>query len=82
MLILERHKINQGELFMKGMLAFITKLLPLFGNMLVSEISPALRDIIIGTVETLDTKAKKTDNPFDDLVVDIIKALFAPGTFK
>ena len=53
------------------MIKIIGKLLPL----IISAISPEVRDETISLVKVLDKKAKATPNPIDDVFVGILKII-------
>lgn len=53
--------------------------IPMLAQML-PQISGTLRDLINGQIATFKAHAKTTDNPFDDWVVDVLEAIFDPGT--
>ena len=40
-------------------------------------ISPELRGILVSAIDQLDKKAKETSNPYDDIIVMILKALLS-----
>lgn len=42
---------------------------------ILSSISPALREFLIDSINHMEANAEKTDNPWDDMFVKIIKAL-------
>ncbi len=46
-------------------------------QIILTAISPELRDIIVQFVHDLSAMAKKTPNPVDDIAVDILKILLA-----
>ena len=43
---------------------------------IIGKISKPVRDWIIEKLKELEEKAKKTDNPIDDLLVTLLKAVF------
>ena len=43
--------------------------------LVVTMMSPALRTVITESLHRLETEAKKTDNLWDDILVDILKTL-------
>lgn len=45
-------------------------------RLVLERISPEIQDFITTWLQQADEKAKATDNPFDDLIVDILKFLF------
>lgn len=53
-------------------LSFITKLLEAVINM----ISPELKEYLKKMILDLEDKAKATANPFDDLLVELLKNIF------
>ena len=67
---------------MKGIMVVVMQLIPLIANAVITELSPAVKEVIVNTVKSLDKKADETKNPFDDILIDFIKSLFAAGTFK
>ncbi len=54
------------------LLAIFLRVLPT----LIENISPALREIIVNYIKELEKAAQKSDNRFDDLLVDLLKAIF------
>ncbi len=46
-------------------------------QIIFNAISPDLRKLLVDFINTLSIKAAKTDNPLDDIVVNLIKQLFA-----
>ncbi len=55
----------------KFKLSFLIKIL----SILITNISPELKEQISETIKKLEAKAKATVNPFDDLVVELLKAI-------
>ena len=53
-------------------LSIIVKIL----TALISNISPDVKQFISESIDKLDEKAKSTANPFDDLLVLFLKAIF------
>jgi len=49
---------------------FITLLL-----MVISSLTPALRESLVGLLKTLEAEAKKTANPWDDIFVSFLRTL-------
>ena len=45
-------------------------------RLVLERISPEIKNFITTWLQQADEKAKATDNPFDDLIVDILKFLF------
>jgi len=43
--------------------------------LVVTMMSPALRTVVTEFLHRLETEAKKTDNPWDDILVAILKSL-------
>lgn len=66
---------------MSGVMKVVATLLPFLARVVIEQITPELREIMINTVKSLESRAEKTPNPFDDFAVDVLKGLFAPGTF-
>ena len=52
-------------------LSLIIKILPI----IISNISPALRETVKQIVLELEKKAKTTQNPFDDMLVELLKVI-------
>jgi hypothetical protein len=46
-------------------------------QIIFNAISPDLRKLLVDFIKTLSEKAAKTDNPLDDIVINLIKQLFA-----
>ncbi|MQY77575.1 MAG: hypothetical protein GH151_00020 [Bacteroidetes bacterium] len=46
-------------------------------QIILTAISPELRDFVIECVHKLSAMAEKTPNPVDDIAVDILKILLA-----
>ena len=46
-------------------------------RLVITNLSPQLLAFIREQIPTWEAKAKETPNPWDDLVVDLVKALFA-----
>ena len=44
---------------------------------LIKNISPDVKEFILDNINKLDEKAQTTKNPFDDLLVDFLKAIFS-----
>ncbi len=44
-------------------------------QIILSAISPELRDLILKFAKELEAKAKKTPNPFDDVAVEVLKVI-------
>ena len=49
---------------------FITLLLMVIGN-----VTPAIRESLVGVLKTLEAEAKKTSNPWDDIFVSFLRVL-------
>lgn len=58
--------------FNNVILAVILRILPT----LIDNISPAVRQIIIQIIQDLEKKAKETKNPYDDMLIELLKAVF------
>ena len=59
-----------GDFFMAGInLNIISKLI----QAVLTSISPDIKDALKETILKLETKAKSTKNPFDDLLVELLK---------
>lgn len=54
---------------MEKWIAFVIRLV-------LERISPEIREMIITWLTQAEERAKATENPFDDLIVDILKFLF------
>lgn len=52
----------------------ITKILP----MLISVLSPSLKDMLCKFVDEFEIKAKATANDWDDVAAYLLKSLFCP----
>jgi len=53
-------------------LALVLKILPI----LIDNLSPALRQFIEQLIAELEKKAKETKNTYDDMFVELLKAIF------
>lgn len=51
---------------------FVVKIL----SILITNISPELKQSIKDSLDKLEAKAKTTVNPFDDLIVSLLRAFF------
>ena len=51
--------------------SFVVKIL----SILITNISPDLKENISEAIRKLEVKAKATVNPFDDLLVELLKAI-------
>lgn len=58
--------------FTKIILSIVMQILPT----LISQISPVLREMIKTFILELEKKAKESQNPFDDMFVALLKAVF------
>jgi len=52
----------------------LLKLLPL----IISTVSPTIKDMICSFIENLEAKAKETPNPWDNIAADLLRALICP----
>jgi len=41
----------------------------------IDKATPAIRQDIVNLVDSIDEKAKQTPNPFDDVLVDLLRAI-------
>jgi len=57
----------------KFAISLLLKLLPL----IIPNISRVLREALVEAIEELEKKAQETKNPYDDMLVALLKELFA-----
>jgi hypothetical protein len=53
------------------MQSILIKFLPL----ILAQLSPALRELMVNQIINLREAAKKTDNPYDDFAVELLAAI-------
>jgi len=47
-------------------------------KLIIPHVTPEIRDYIRGLLDSLRERAKKTDNPWDDLFVMVIRTILFP----
>lgn len=55
----------------------MTAILAKLAQQVIQQVSPELKKLICESINTWEAKAKETPSPWDDIVVELLKALFS-----
>lgn len=54
---------------------FLAKVIVLLLPVIMDNITPEIREYVVNWIKTLEEKAKKTLNPVDDVLVEVMKVV-------